>query len=125
MAISLLYFVVFIYGGYTTFGQPTTMCGWGCSYTTLVPKQNSESCSFGSMNGGYNNVEEMVKLKSTIRSLEDQVQQLSQAVQQLQAKPEEQKQRLLDNNNNGSVGTNYVRWGRISCPETAELIYTG
>ena len=104
------------------FGQTTTLSHSGCSYTFLVPKQENKACPTGSTESISNN-EEIVNLKSTIRGLQEQMLALSQTVRHLQEKDATQGD--IRNANNGSIGTNYVRWGRTSCPATAELIYQG
>ena len=101
-------------------GQTTTVSQSGCSYTFLVSKQDDNSCPVGSVDFGPNN-EEVEYLKSLVKVLTQSVQNLQVKVEAL----EEAKQ--VDSGNNGDVrvGTNYVRWGRTVCPQTAQLIYKG
>ena len=96
-------------------GQTTTVSQSGCSYTFLVSKQNDNSCPVGSVESGPND-EEVEYLKSLVKLL-------TQSVQNLQVKVEALESKQADSSNR--VGTNYVRWGRTVCPQTAQLIYQG
>ena len=121
MAVTyLLGSVVYLSMLWIIYGQTTTVSQSGCSYTFLVSKQNDNSCPVGSVESGPND-EEVEYLKSLVKLLTQSVQNLQVKVEAL----EEAKQ--VDSGNNGDVrvGTNYVRWGRTVCPQTAQLIYQG
>ena len=102
----------------TVSSHPTSVSQTGCSYTFLVPKRADNSCPVWPVPSGPND-EEMEYLKSLVQLLTQNVQTLQEEVGAL-------KEALNDSSNNGDkVGTNYVRWGRTVCPQTAQLVYQG
>ena len=98
-------------------GQTTTVSQSGCSYTFLVSKQNDNSCPVGSVASGPND-EEVEYLKSLVKLL-------TQSVQNLQEEVKDLKESKQADTSEIRVGTNYVRWGRTVCPQTAQLVYQG
>ena len=101
-------------------GQTTTVSQSGCSYTFLVSKHEDNSCPVGSVPSSPND-EETQYLKSLVKLLTQSVQNLQDEVKDLK----ESKQADSNNTSDVRVGTNYVRWGRTVCPQTAQLIYEG
>ena len=105
--------VVYFSMTWIIYGQTTTVSQSGCSYTFLVSKHEDNSCPVGSVATGLHD-EEVEYLKSVIKNQQDQLSLLSQNVLTLMDRVEAIR-----------VGTNYVRWGRTVCPQTAQLIYQG
>ena len=98
-----------------TFGSdPTAVTQNGCIYTFLMPKQDDNSCPVWSVASGPNAGDDDY-LKSLVSLLTQNVQNLQQKVEALEESQEDR----------GKVGTNYVRWGRTECPQTAQRLYTG
>ena len=117
--------LLFVY--ITVSSQPTLVSRSGCSYTFLVSKQDDNSCPLGSVASGPNN-EEVQYLKSVIKNQQDHLSLLSQSVFTLQEELKDLKESKQADSSNSSdvrVGTNYVRWGRTVCPQTAQLLYQG
>ena len=87
--------------------QPQTLSQSDCSYTFMVPRQVDKCCTVGSV------ASELEDLKSQLKLVTQNQQNLQEKVQAIEeVKP-------------ARVGTNYVRWGRRVCPQTAQLIYEG
>ena len=108
------------------YGQTTTVSQSGCSYTFLVSKQDN-SCPVGSVASGVHD-EEVEYLKSVIKNQQNQLSLLTQNVLTVMDKLkalEESKQANSSDDSDVRVGTNYVRWGRTVCPQTAQLLYQG
>ena len=90
-----------------------------CSYTFLVPKQEDNSCPAWPVPSRPDD-EEMEYLKSLVKLLTKNVQTLQEEVGALK-----EAQNGSCSNGDIRVGTNYVRWGRTVCPQTAQLVYQG
>ena len=99
--------------------HPTSVSRSECSYTFVVPKQVDNSTPLETVASGQDDGE-MEYLKSLVRLLTQNVQNLQEEVGALK-----EAQNGSSNNGDIRVGTNYVRWGRTVCPQTAQLVYQG
>ena len=107
-------------------GHYTAVPQLECSYTFLVHKQGNNQCPTGAVNFDRADVD---VLKAVIRNQQEQLAMLTQEVMQLKEEFKTDNHTksgdVSGQKKNMTSGTNYVRWGRTICPDTAELLYWG
>ena len=125
--MSFLICMIIINFAWTIAVQNATASENECSYTFLVSKQNGSCPAVSSKIGA--SAEDVEYLKSIIQNQQDQLSLLTRDILYLQEKIENFEASQQSGGNKGNemcmVGTNYVRWGRKSCPDTAVLLYEG
>ena len=107
-------------------GHYTAVPELECSYTFLVHKQGNNQCPTGAVDFDKADID---VLKAVIRNQQEQLAMLTQDLMQLKEEFKRVNQTksgdVSGEKKNMTSGANYVRWGRTSCPETAELLYWG
>ena len=92
-----------------------------CTYTFNVPR-DGEACQPGTQTQP-----EVLSLQSTMTkqhaNLEQHLNVITEKLDELSCGKDEGNQQ--GNRSSEAAGITYTHWGRTTCPDTAELIYTG
>ena len=119
--------MIIIHFACTMAGQNASAPENECSYTFRISKQNG-SCP-AVLSDSEARAEDVEYLKSIIQNQQDQLSMLTRNMlhQEDKIAKLEALQQSVGNKENVTytVGTNYVRWGRTTCPDTAVLLYEG
>ena len=119
--------MIIIHFACTMAGQNASAPENECSYTFRISKQNG-SCP-AVLSESEARAEDVEYLKSTIQKLQDR---LSLLIQNMLHQQEEIASLKAFQQSGGNkinetyiAGSNSVRWGRTTCPDTAVLLYEG